>query len=69
MDWAAGNGRIVLPLLGAPRRACLARGEIRLERFGEGIVEQVVLGAAPAVVARFPGYGVKKVLANYLQQG
>ncbi len=32
VDWDAGSGRIVLPLLGASRRACLARGEIRLER-------------------------------------
>jgi malto-oligosyltrehalose synthase len=34
VDWEAGRGRIVLPVLDAPRRACLDRGEIRLERAG-----------------------------------
>lgn len=36
VDWEAGGGRIVLPVLPAPRRACLERGEVRLERaYGE----------------------------------
>ncbi len=31
IDWEAGGGRLVLPVLAAPRRACLERGEVRLE--------------------------------------
>lgn len=37
------------------------------KRFGRGIVERVEPGdAAPQVVARFPGFGSRKVLASYL---
>lgn len=36
------------------------------KRFGKGVVERVEMGVAPAVVARFPGFGVRKVLAQYL---
>lgn len=36
------------------------------KRFGRGIVESVEAGASPRVTARFPGYGSKKVLAEFL---
>jgi len=37
------------------------------ERFGEGEVRSVVQAADPAVVAFFPGWGEKKVLARFLR--
>ncbi len=37
-------------------------------RFGRGVVERVEHGVAPAVVARFPGFGSKKILAEYLEE-
>ncbi len=36
-------------------------------RFGRGIVESVEPGAAPTVVARFPGVGTKRIKAEYLE--
>lgn len=39
------------------------------KRFGKGVVERVELGVAPSIVARFPGFGVRKVLAQYLSPG
>ncbi len=39
------------------------------ERFGRGEVMQVVSAGEPAVVAFFPGWGEKKVLARFLKLG
>lgn len=36
------------------------------QRFGEGVVEQVETGKEPTIVARFPGFGVRRVLARFL---
>jgi DNA helicase-2/ATP-dependent DNA helicase PcrA len=38
------------------------------QRFGQGTVEEVDVRAA-SVVARFPGYGQKRILAQYLTRG
>jgi len=40
---------------------------VKHERFGEGIVRQVVESADPAVVAFFPAWGEKKVLVRFLR--
>ncbi len=46
----------------------LVRGaRVKHERFGEGIVRQVVDSVEPAVVAFFPAWGEKKVLVRYLR--
>ncbi len=37
------------------------------QRFGRGIVQRVEPGIPPQVVARFPGFGERKVLASYLR--
>ena len=37
------------------------------ERFGEGLVRRVENAAEPAVVAFFPGWGEKKILARFLK--
>ncbi|MEN9579123.1 MAG: ATP-dependent helicase PcrA [Pseudomonadota bacterium] len=37
------------------------------KRFGRGLVERVEPGDIPQVVARFPGFGSRKVLATYLR--
>ncbi len=48
----------------------LRRGSrVRHERFGEGQVLQVTEAGEPAVVAYFPGWGEKKVLARFLKIG
>jgi len=39
---------------------------VRHSKFGRGVVERVEAGAAPSVVARFPGHGVKRILAQFL---
>jgi DNA helicase-2/ATP-dependent DNA helicase PcrA len=39
------------------------------ERFGRGEVRDVVNAGEPAVVAFFPGWGEKKVLARFLRAG
>jgi DNA helicase II / ATP-dependent DNA helicase PcrA len=39
------------------------------ERFGRGEVLKIVTAGEPAVVAFFPGWGEKKVLARFLRQG
>jgi (1->4)-alpha-D-glucan 1-alpha-D-glucosylmutase len=41
VDWARHDGRILLPILGKPRRAALSQGELRLE-LGESRLELVV---------------------------
>ncbi len=40
---------------------------VRHKKFGKGIVERVETGAQPTVVARFPGYGPKRIVAEYLE--
>jgi DNA helicase II / ATP-dependent DNA helicase PcrA len=46
----------------------LRRGaKVKHERFGEGVVRQVLPSADPAVVAFFPAWGEKKVLVRYLR--
>jgi len=37
------------------------------KRYGRGVVEKVELGEAPKITARFPGFGSRKVLAQYLR--
>ena len=45
----------------------LRRGaRVSHRRFGQGTVESVISGDTPMVVARFPGYGTRKVLARFL---
>jgi DNA helicase-2/ATP-dependent DNA helicase PcrA len=39
---------------------------VRHKKFGRGIVERVESGDKPTVVARFSGYGPKRILAEYL---
>lgn len=39
---------------------------VQHKRFGEGVVESVDFGAEPTIVARFPGWGVKRVRARFL---
>jgi len=36
------------------------------KKFGRGVVERVETGAKPTVVARFPGYGPKRIVAEFL---
>jgi len=46
----------------------LERGaRVRHRRFGEGLVERVELDGEPTIVARFPGFGVRKVRARFLE--
>jgi DNA helicase-2/ATP-dependent DNA helicase PcrA len=46
----------------------LRRGaRVKHDRFGEGIVREVLPSADPAVVAFFPSWGEKKVLLRYLR--
>ncbi len=39
------------------------------KRFGRGVVEQVEPGDNPKVTARFPRFGLRQILAEYLQPG
>ena len=46
----------------------LRRGaRVKHERFGEGVVREVIPSNDPAVVAFFPAWGEKKVLLRYLR--
>jgi DNA helicase-2/ATP-dependent DNA helicase PcrA len=46
----------------------LRRGaRVKHERFGEGLVIRVVSVGEPAVIAEFPGWGEKKILARFLR--
>jgi DNA helicase-2/ATP-dependent DNA helicase PcrA len=48
----------------------LQRGmTVKHEKFGRGEVLKVVSVGEPAVVAFFPGWGEKKVLARFLKLG
>ncbi len=37
------------------------------KRFGQGVVERVETGVKPTVVARFPGFGTRRILAQFLE--
>jgi len=37
------------------------------KRFGDGVVERVKVGVKPTVVARFPGFGTRRILAQFLE--
>jgi hypothetical protein len=39
------------------------------QRYGRGVVERVELGEPVKITAKFPGYGSRKVLAQYLRFG
>jgi DNA helicase II / ATP-dependent DNA helicase PcrA len=39
---------------------------VQHKRFGRGVIERI---EAPSVLVRFPGYGTRRILAEYLQQG
>lgn len=55
---------------GGEEGVALRRGSaVFHERFGRGEVMQVVNSGEPAVVAFFPGWGEKKVLARFLKLG
>ncbi len=41
--------------------------KVRHKKFGRGIVERVESGTTPTVVARFPGYGPKRIVAEFLE--
>jgi DNA helicase-2/ATP-dependent DNA helicase PcrA len=41
--------------------------KVRHKKFGAGVVERVEAGAQPTVVARFAGYGPKRIVAEYLE--
>lgn len=41
--------------------------KVRHKKFGRGIIERVEAGAKPTVVARFPGYGPKRIIAEFLE--
>ena len=46
----------------------LRRGaRVKHERFGEGVVREVLSSVEPAVIAFFPAWGPKKVLARFLR--
>lgn len=40
---------------------------VRHRRFGEGVVEDVERGERPVVVARFPGFGLRRILAEFVE--
>jgi hypothetical protein len=40
---------------------------VRHAKFGRGVVERVEGGSSPSIVARFPGYGSKRILAQFLE--
>jgi DNA helicase-2/ATP-dependent DNA helicase PcrA len=40
---------------------------VRHVRFGEGVVQSVEGGMKPSVVARFPGFGEKRILVEFLE--
>jgi (1->4)-alpha-D-glucan 1-alpha-D-glucosylmutase len=51
VDWARQDGRILLPILGKPRRVALSQGELRLE-LGESCLELVVDDERLPIAAR-----------------
>jgi DNA helicase II / ATP-dependent DNA helicase PcrA len=42
---------------------------VRHARFGQGIVEGVESGGKPTVIVRFPGYGTRRIVAEFLDFG
>jgi len=51
-------------------RSSFQRGSrVKHARFGEGRVLSVADVGEPAVVAFFPGWGEKKILARFLKRG
>jgi DNA helicase II / ATP-dependent DNA helicase PcrA len=40
---------------------------VRHVRFGEGVVKSIEGGIKPSVVARFPGFGEKRILLEFLE--
>jgi hypothetical protein len=40
---------------------------VRHKKFGQGVIERLEPGAEPRVLARFPGYGPKLLLARFLE--
>ena len=60
--WAT-SGRVLSGLADALRRGA----RVKHDRFGEGEVRSVTHAGEPAVVAFFPGWGEKKVLARFLK--
>jgi hypothetical protein len=38
-------------------------------RFGAGVVRSIEDGAPPTIVAHFPGFGAKRIRADYLSFG
>ncbi|MEB2312641.1 MAG: UvrD-helicase domain-containing protein [Sorangiineae bacterium] len=51
---------------GEPGVVLRAGDRVQHQRFGEGVVESVEGGASPTVVARFPGFGTRRIKAEYL---
>ncbi len=41
--------------------------KVKHKKFGRGVVERVETGVKPTVVARFPGYGPKRIIAEFLE--
>lgn len=41
--------------------------KVRHKKFGRGVVERVEIGVKPTVIARFPGYGPKRIIAEFLE--
>ncbi len=41
--------------------------KVKHKSFGIGVIERLESGAKPMVVARFPGYGVKRIVADFLE--
>jgi hypothetical protein len=52
---------------GEASRGLRKGAKVRHERFGEGVVRQVLPSVDPAVVAFFPAWGEKKVLVRFLR--
>ncbi len=50
-----------------PAVAVRRGARVRHKRFGEGLVERIESGSEPMIIARFPGFGVRKVLARFLE--
>jgi hypothetical protein len=42
---------------------------VRHSKFGVGEVQDVVAGTPARVSVRFPGWGVRKIIATYLEPG
>jgi (1->4)-alpha-D-glucan 1-alpha-D-glucosylmutase len=54
VDWGRHDGRVLLPILGRPRRAALAAGELRLELGSGGVVLGVDDEQLPVAVRSLP---------------